>query len=549
MKADLVLHNGRIWTAEPALPWSQAVAIKGNHLIAVGEDRDMPEAQRRIDLGGRLVLPGLWDAHIHFYYWSLGLQQVQLAGTASLQEMLDRIRDQADLQHQGAWVSGWGWNETFWEEGREPTRHDLDKVTGLQSPAVFWRADMHSAVANTNALTLAGMMEAVPEVPGGVIELDEEGRPTGILRELAVNLIRDHIPAPTGLHTEEAMLAGMKQLHKLGITGICDQRMKDQEDGPKALAALARLNRQQKLRLRVNCNIAAHNLSLLEALGLSSPMGDERLRLGHVKIFCDGTLGSRTAWMLQPMLGSEDTGLVLTPPEQIKEEIMRATELGFPVSIHAIGDRANRICLDLFEEVRSLGAEPPLIPHRIEHVQLIDKDDIPRLAELGLCASMQPSHILDDMDTADNHLGARADLAYRMGELARSRALLAFGSDAPVSEINPFYGLHGALFRQRPERMEQGAWYEDQCMSLESSLQAYTIGAARAAGWERLTGSLVPGKRADLCVLDRDLFEIVKQPVRSTEVSDTQVLLTVFDGEVVHDSLGLESPALAQTVS
>lgn len=549
MKADLVLHNGRIWTAEPAFPWAQAVAIKGNHLIAVGEDRDMPEAQRRLDLGGRLVLPGLWDAHIHFYYWSLGLQQVQLAGTASLQEMLDRIRDQADLQHQGAWVSGWGWNETFWEEGREPTRHDLDKVTGLQSPAVFWRADMHSAVANTNALTLAGMMEAVPEVPGGVIELDEEGRPTGILRELAVNLIRDHIPAPTGLHTEEAMLAGMKQLHKLGITGICDQRMKDQEDGPKALAALARLNRQQKLRLRVNCNIAAHNLSLLEALGLSSPMGDERLRLGHVKIFCDGTLGSRTAWMLEPMIGSQDTGLVLTPPEQIKEEIMRATELGFPVSIHAIGDRANRICLDLFEEVRNLGAEPPLIPHRIEHVQLLDKDDIPRLAELGLCASMQPSHILDDMDTADNHLGPRADLAYRMGELDRSRALLAFGSDAPVSEINPFYGLHGALFRQRPERMEQGAWHEDQCLSLESSLQAYTIGAARAAGWERLTGSLVPGKRADLCVLDRDLFEIVKQPVRSNEVSDTQVLLTVFDGEVVHDSLGLDSPALAQTVS
>lgn len=537
MKADLVLYNGKFWTADPTHPWAQAVAIKGNHLIAVAGNEDMPEAERRIDLEGRLALPGLWDAHIHFYYWSLGLRQVNLAGATSLQDMRDRVRGQVEQQHPGAWLTGWGWNESFWEKSVEPSRHDLDDITGAETPCLFWRSDMHSALANTAALRMAGLMEEVPSIAGGVIEIADDGKPNGILRELAINLIQDHIPAPTGAHTEESMLEGMEVLHKMGITGICDQRMKDQEDGPKALAALARLNRKQQLKLRVNCNIAAHNISLLEALGLSSPMGDERLRLGHVKIFTDGTLGSRTAWMLEPFNGREDCGVVLTPPEQIKEEIMRASALGFPVSIHVIGDRANRACLDVFEEVRNLGVEPPAIPHRLEHVQLLNEDDTARLSELGLTASMQPAHILDDMDLADDHLGPRARIAYRMQDLLQSGALLAFGSDAPVSEINPFYGLHGAIFRQRPERMDRPAWYPDQCLSLEQALTAYTIGAARAAGWERLTGSLQPGKRADLCVLDRDLFEIVKQPVTGDEVSGTEVVMTLFDGDIVY--LGL----------
>lgn len=537
MQPDLVLTNGKIWTAEPGRPWAEALAIAGNHLMAVGSNADMPSGGRHLDLGGRLVLPGLWDAHIHFYYWSLGLQQVQLAGTTSLAEMLDRIELQTAQHPEGVWCSGWGWNETFWEDHTLPRRHDLDRVTGPNTPAVFWRADMHSAVANTAALRLAGLLDNAPaHVEGGHIERDPQGMPTGILKELAINLIRDHIPAPTGQHTDDAMIEGINTLHRVGVTGICDQRMKDQEDGPKALAAMARLNRKQKLNLRVNCNIAAHNLSLLEALGLSSPMGDERLRLGHVKIFSDGTLGSRTAWMLEPFIGNapDDFGLVLTPPEQIAEELERATEIGFPISVHAIGDQANRRCLDLFEQLRAEGGEPPVIPHRIEHVQMISDQDLPRLAELGLCASLQPAHILDDLDTANEYLGERARLAYRLGDLARHHTLLAFGSDAPVADYNPFYGIHGALFRQRPERMQEPSWYPDQCLTLEQTLTAYTIGAAQAAGWDRLTSSLLPGKRADLCVLDRDLFQVVEQGVTSDEVSGTKVLLTLFDGEIVH---------------
>lgn len=546
LEPTLILHNGKVWTADPHNPWAQSVAITDNTVVMVGSDEEVEGAYdgdcERIDLGGRLCLPGLWDAHIHFYYWSLGLKQVSLVGCQSLQEMLDRI-EQNLTEHTGnAWSTGWGWNETYWEAQALPTRHDLDRITGPERPAIFYRSDMHSAVVNTAALSLAGLMESDVEAEGGVIERDSTGLPTGILRELAINLVRNHIPAPNGQFTDEALVEGISELHKFGITAICEQRMKDQEDGPKALAAFARLNRRKHLKLRVSCNVAAHNLPLVEALGVSANMGDENLRLGHIKIFADGTLGSRTAKMLEPFLGDnhedhDNCGMMLTPIDQIEAELRRAVDVGFPVSIHAIGDAANRMCLDIFADLRQLGLEPPVIPHRLEHVQLLDDDDIARLAELGVTASMQPGHILDDMDTADSYLGERARLAYRLASIHKTGATLAFGSDAPVADVNPFYGIHGAVVRQRPDRMEKESWFSEECLTLEETLQAYTIGAAQAAGWDRMTGSLQPGKRADLCVLDRDLFTIVENGVVGDELASTRVLLTMFDGRIVFSDL------------
>ena len=542
-KPTLILHNGRIWTADEHHPWAESLVITDNRILALGTDAEISESYPqdclRVDLERRLCIPGLWDAHIHFYYWSLGLEQVQLAGCESLQEMLERVKENLSSHAGNAWSTGWGWNETFWESQELPTRHDLDAITGPERPAMFYRSDMHSAVANTAALRLAGLLEKNVEIEGGVIDRDSDGQPTGVLRELAINPIRDHIPAPTGEHTDRALLQGISALHRLGITGFCEQRMKDQEDGPKALAAFARLNRRQQLQMRVSCNIAAHNLSLVEALGVSSNMGDERLRLGHIKIFADGTLGSRTAFMLEPFKPGpfdehDNRGMMLTPTEQIASELKRAVEVGFPVSIHAIGDRANRRCLDLFEELRASGAEPPVTPHRIEHVQILHEEDIPRLAELGVTASLQPVHILDDMDTADAYLGERSKDTYRLGSLHRSGALLAFGSDAPVAEINPFHGIHGAVVRQRPDRLDQPSWQPQELLDLETTLRAYTIGAAQAAGWDRLTGSLVPGKKADLCVLDRDLFKVVEGEIKGDEITSTQVIMTIFDGKIVH---------------
>ncbi len=539
VRADLLLTNARVWTGDPTRPWADSLAIHGNHLVAVGQE---VSAAARLDLGGRLVIPGLWDAHIHFYLWSLGLSQVQLSGCGSLEDLLGRVRRFIADHPREAWIRGWGWNETGWTDPAMPTRHQLDALTGPDRPCLLYRSDMHSAVANTRALSLAGMLEPDLVVEGGVIDRDERGEPTGVLRELAISRMRDLLPDPSSSERERALLSGMERLHRLGVTSICDQRLKDHEDGRSALTAYARLHRSGQLALRVSCNVAAHHLSQLEELGLSCGIGDDRLQLAHVKIFTDGTLGSRTAWMLEPFLPGpfddrDNCGLVLTPPEQIGQELRRALAIGFPVSIHAIGDRANRVCLDLLEQSRLSGVEPPAVPHRIEHAQTLADPDLGRLAQLGVTASLQPAHILDDMDTADAYLGERARLAYRFGGLARSRALLAFGSDAPVSDVNPFYGMHGALCRQRPDRMERGAWYGQERLSLQETLTAYTLGAATAAGRQRLTGSLVPGKRADLAVLDRDLFELERQGIVGSELADTRVLLTMVDGEVVHREL------------
>lgn len=529
-----LLFNAVIWTADDLHPWAEALLLEGNHILAVGSQERVrelasPEAEE-VNLDGAFVMPGLWDAHIHFYHWSLGLRQVQLAGCRSLSELLERLAEVVEETPPFQWIRGWGWNETYWDSPELPTREALDLLTGPDRPCVLWRADMHTAAVNTAALLHANLMEEECEIPGGVIERDATGVPTGILRELAVNRVLDLLPTPAAADLDEALLRGASELHRVGITGICDQRMKDRDDGPRALAGLARCNRRGQLKLRVSCNIAAHNLALLEALGVTSNFGDERLRLGHIKIFCDGTLGSRTARMLQPFLGQSDQGIYLTPLEQIREEVGRALELGFPVSIHAIGDQAIRDCLDILEEAQASGKEAPALPHRIEHVQLLDDQDVERLVELGVVASMQPGHALDDMDTADQALGERARIAYRFSSLLARGTALAFGSDAPVSDHSPFYGWQGAVQRQRSERLADGPWQPQERIPLEATLLAYTLGAARAAGWDRLTGSLVRGKRGDLVVLDRNPFDM--DPCQS--LSQIQVLTTFFDGEVVY---------------
>jgi hypothetical protein len=359
-----------------------------------------------------------------------------------------------------------------------------------------------------------------------------------LLLELAINLVADQMPDPDPELVAEALENGMAELHRLGVTAVHDQRMKGQGDGPLALAAYQRLNRQGRLALRLTCNIAAHDLEHVEALGLSSGLGDDYLRLGHIKLFTDGSMGSKTAWMLEayeagPEGDAHNTGVNVTPPAQMADEIRRAAEAGFPASVHAIGDRANRVVLDIFEELASSGPQPP-IPHRIEHVQILDPADGPRLAANHITASVQPVHAIDDMETAERVLGSRADRVYNFQSLAQSGALLALGSDAPVADPSPFLGLHAAVCRQRPGQMALGPWHGEQALTLPQAIYGYSLGAARAAGWHETIGSIQPGKRADITVLDRDLFAIVDVGVTGSEIADTQVVMTVFDGRVVY---------------
>lgn len=537
----LILHNACIYTQDAALPWAQAVAMADGRILAVGADEEILAFGRAetecIDAGGRLVLPGLCDAHIHLSHYALGLREVRLADTRTRSEMIDRIREAAARTAPGMWIVGQGWNESWWGDTDFPTAAEIDAATGAESPAIFYRSDMHSAVVNSAALRLAGITAATPNPPGGVIDRDASGQPTGFLRELAIDLVSQHVPPPTAEEHDAALLDGTAALHRLGITAVHAQRVKDGDDGPREWASLLRLREAGKLRLRVACNVAAHEMGHLAGLGLRTGFGDDYLRLGHVKVFADGSLGSRTAWLLAPFVKLsadevDNTGVCVTSPEQMAAEFRRAVELGFPISVHAIGDRANRVVLDIFEELAG-SALAPSIPHRIEHVQIIDPTDLPRLAQLGVTASVQPIHATDDMDTADLFLGARGAHMYNFRSLIESGALVAFGSDAPVADPNPFVGIHAALVRQRVERLPAPPWYASECITLQQAIYAYTLGAARAAGWEQSIGSITPGKRADLIVLDRNLFALREEEIRAGAVAATAVAATIFDGCVV----------------
>lgn len=542
---DLIVHNALVYTVNPAQPAAQAVAMRKHRILAVGFDDEVlalagPQTQL-IDAGGHLVLPGLCDAHIHFGEWCLMQNEVQLADTQHKADMLQRIADRAMTTPPGAWLVGRGWNESRWGETSFPTAADLDRVTGPDRPALFYRSDMHCAVVNSAALRLAGISAATPNPAGGVIERNEQGQPTGVLKELASALVSDLIPPASPEEFDALLRTGIDLLHRLGITAIHDQRIKDQDDGPRSLASFQRLRRAGALTLRVACNVAAHQLDHVAALGLQTNFGDDYLRLSHVKVFSDGSLGSRTAWMLEPFVKAQadepdNRGVVVTPPEQMAREFRAAVELGFPISVHAIGDRANRVVLDIFEELADSGLQPS-VPHRMEHVQIMHRDDLARLAQLGITASVQPIHATDDMDTADLLLGARAANIYNFRSLLDAGTRLAFGSDAPVADANPFLGIHAAVCRQRVERMAQGPWQEGERIDLAATIRAYTLGAAEAAGWERTIGSIAPGKRADLIVLDRDLFECVDLGVKGDELAAAQVLLTIFDGAVVWENL------------
>lgn len=538
---NLVLHNARIYTVDPRQPWAEAVALRDGLILAAGSTGEIlplaaPETEC-LNLEGRLVLPGLCDAHIHMHEWALNQQQLDFAATKSKAEMLAAIAGAVAQSEPGDWITGQGWNESWWGDLEFPTAADLDTVAGADHPALFWRSDHHIAVVNSAALQAAGITAQTEPPASGVIDRDPAGNPTGILRELAAGLVAKLIPEPSDRELDALIQSTTRGLHALGITAVHDQRIKDGSEGPRMLAAYQRARRRGDLRLRINSNVAAHQLGELAALGLQGGFGDDRLRLGHIKVFADGSLGSRTAWMLEPFARAAPTdptnlGVSVTPPDQMAAEFRRAAELGFPISVHAIGDRANRVVLDIFEEM--LYSAPPLpFPHRIEHVQTIAPEDLPRLARLDITASVQPLHAPDDRDVADRFLGARTADTYAFRSLLEAGTRLAFGSDAPVANPNPWWGLCAALCRTRPGDARP-PWHPDQAIGLAAAIHAYTLGAAEAGGWARTIGTITPGKRADLIVLDQDILALGAQPDNAAQIAHTTVLMTIFDGAVVY---------------
>ncbi len=547
---DLILLNATIYT-QSGPPRNGAVAIEDGRIRAVGSSERihrMGGGAPVIDLGGALLLPGFTDAHIHFHDLARRQSQVDLSSATSLEDALSRIAAHAARLPEDAWVLGYGWNESHWSPDHLnsdplrapshparitpfPDRHDLDPITGVR-PAVLWRADLHAAWANTAALARAGIGPDSPNPPAGVIDRDPHGQATGILRELAIGLVRRVIPPPSEAEFHDNLLAVATDLHRLGIVAVHDQRMKDNaEEGRLALRRYSQLRADGRLSLRIACNIEAANLDHLIALGLSSGFGDEWLRLGHVKLFADGSLGARTAWMLEPYEGeAANTGMFLTSPGQMLETIQRAHRHGCAISIHAIGDRANREVLDIFAEVLAGGSpHPPALPHRLEHVQTIQPADLPRLVEMGLVASVQPIHCTDDIAAADRFWGERGANTYAFRSLLAAGTTLAFGSDAPVASPNPWWGIHAAVTRQRRDGSPAGGWHPAQCLSVAEAVHAYTLGPAAAIGQAHQQGRIAAGYLADLIVPDRDIFACDPADIAATKVD-----ITIVGGKIVH---------------
>lgn len=529
---DLILYNGKLLTQDPGFPQATALALRDGRILAVGDDAEIRALARshtaRIDLGGRRVLPGLTDSHFHFYDWALTRRGVSLADTTSLAEVRERVGQAVRGAAPGCWLLGQGWNQDSWPDPRLPNKADLDDLAP-ENPVILWRTDLHLAWANSQALQAAGITADTPNPESGVIERDDSGQATGILRELAINLVRRAIPPATEEEAAEAMRRAMAPLHQLGLTGVHDMRIMGGEDGPPAFRAWQRLRNEEAIALRVWMMLPGERLDEAIALGLRTGFGDDYLRVGAIKLFADGATGPRTAWMLEPFADA-GTGLPLTPMPEIADKVSRAGRAGISAAVHAIGDRAIRELLGAF--ARSLPCRPgPSAPHRIEHVQHGQPGDLGRLGALGLVASVQPLHLTDDMAMIEKACGERARWAYAFRDLLDSGAVLALGSDCPVASPNPFWGIHAAVTRQRRDGTPPGGWYPAQRLTVAEAVRGYTLGPAQASGQLSSLGSLTPGKVADLVVLDRDIFTIPPQ-----EIQDTQVCLTLFAGQVVYRS-------------
>jgi predicted amidohydrolase YtcJ len=531
---EIVLFNGSV--ADPASrePGRRALAVGQGRILAVGGNDAIlnlaGDDTKKVDLDGRLVVPGFIDTHIHFYEWALKRQDLQLEGLTCLEELVERVQQAAAQRPSGQWIMGQGWNETDWTMPRQPDRDILDRAVP-DHPMLLWRCDLHLAVANSTALRLAGIDENTPDPPDGRIERDTSGRPTGILRELAINLVRKAVAPPTDADITAAYAEATRALHRRGVTGIHDIRLMADEDGARAFRAFQSLDREGRLDLRSWVTLPGHRLDDIIALGLRTGFGNDRLRVGHVKYFSDGGMGARTAWMVDPFLDA-GRGMPMVDMAELAQSVARADRAGLAVMIHAVGDRANRELIGLFEGLeadrRRTGTPPPSVPHRIEHVQMIRPEDAERLRRLPLALCLTPANMLLDINLIDAAVGEKGRWAYDFRRLMDTGAPVMFSSDCPVCDPAPLLGMHAAVTRRRTDGSPQAGWHPESRVTMREALAAYTATPA-AVHHTSDVGVVAPGKRADLAILSTNILEA---PV--PWLPDVTVDMTLFDGRIVH---------------
>jgi hypothetical protein len=520
-RAHLLLHHARLWSDGRTLARDASLAVRDGHIAAIGSREELRPLEGSetevIDARGASVTPGLTDAHLHLVAWAKSLEEIPLGALRSAADCAAVVARHARAEAGRGALIGRGWDANLWPD--RPHRALLDQACP-ERPVLLHSKDYHALWVNGAALRAAGVTRDTPDPPGGRFERDASGEPDGIVREHAV---RAFVPLaaddPAGTTAAIARAAGL--LHREGVTAVHDF------EGADAFRALRAMSAGPGPRVRVLMHVPHAGLDAALALGLESGVGDDAFRVGGIKLFADGTLGSRTAAMLEPYEGAAGRGMELMTPRELAETVRRALVAGLAVAIHAIGDRAVRNALDAFEAAGDALGRPRL-PSRIEHLQLVDPEDAPRLARLGIAASMQPLHCTSDIDLADRAWGSRCAHAYPWRRMLASGAPLAFGSDAPVEPPAAAAGLFAATTRSRPDRTPAGGWHPAERLSLDEALSCYTSAPARLAGsWPRL-GTLRPGARADVVVWSDDLH--ARDPLT---LGEARPRCTIADGRIV----------------
>ncbi|MEA2174284.1 MAG: hypothetical protein QOD00_1876 [Blastocatellia bacterium] len=535
--ADVLFINGNIYTVNERQPHAEAVAVKGERIVFVGSNADAKKYQgkstRVVDLQGRTVVPGMTDAHYHIL--GVGAREVtlNLEGTASLTDLLDKVRARVARTEPGKWVTGRGWIETFWQPPVFPTRADLDKISP-DNPVFLTRADGHGAVANSLALKIAGVTKETPNPFGGEILKDKQsGEPLGMLLDGARELVTKHIPRMTDAEIEAAFLLGVKRSIELGWCEIQNAGSINYD-----VRMMRKLYGEGKVKLRIYNAVygPGEPANQLFQDGPTINAYDHRFTVRTIKVVFDGALGSRGAALLEPYADADTSGFLTEKVENLRPMLEEALRRGIQVETHAIGDRANRTILDLYEG--ALKAVPPSERKireprwRVEHAQILTLQDIPRFAKLGVIPSMQASHAIGDLFFAPSRLGmARLAGAYAWQSLIKSGSIIAGGSDAPVERGEPMIEFYAAVSRKSLKGFTGEGWHPEQALTREQALKMFTIWPAFAAFEEQDKGSLEVGKLADLTVLSNDIMKIPEP-----DILKTSCVMTIIGGEVVFDA-------------
>jgi predicted amidohydrolase YtcJ len=527
---SLAIVNARVWTADPRRPWADAVAVAGDRIAAVGSGAEVrklvPAGARVIDARGMMLVPGFIDTHVHFLTGGFGLASVQLRDARTPAEFIARIKAYAQTLPPGAWITEGNWDHEQWG-GELPRRDWIDSVTP-NNPVWINRLDGHMNLANSLALRTAGVTAATPEVAGGTIVRYPNGEPTGVLKDNAGALVARVVPEPPASQQDRALDAAMRFVAQQGVTSV--HNMGSWEE----LAVFERAHRDGRLGTRIYAAVPLATWERLRDRVAADGRGDGWLKIGGLKGFVDGSLGSHTAAMLEPFTDvPTDTGLFVNTPDDLYRWVSGADAAGLHVMVHAIGDRANRIQLDIFERVARENG-PRDRRFRIEHAQHLHPAEIPRFARLGVIPSMQPYHAIDDGRWAEKVIGReRAKGTYAFRSLLDAGARLAFGSDWFVAPPTPLEGIYGAVTRRTLDDRNPAGWVPEQRITVEEALRAYTTGAAFAEHADGEKGMIARGMLADLVLIDRDLTRVAPETIR-----DARVVLTMVGGRVVHERNG-----------